>query len=626
MKEKLLRWKDRFWACHWLREILSAACLFCVLFVLDWGLRWMYKFAGVSGVRSYYSGVPWVFSAAWALLLTSLVRLLPRRGRKIATGIVGGLACALFLTHTLLYQAKGAFFSFSSLIFAGDGFKFIDASYFQVRKMVWIFFFCGIAGSVLSSKLTPPGGRKLYDRLATLAAAALCVAAVNWNVRANLTASIMEIHFDMYQESLLYEDFTAPNECLLLAGMYQYTFRDFCLTYGVYDRLSRTFSGEVDGTFEALDAWYANKEPDPDNAWTGRFKGKNLILVQLEAIDDWLVTEQFMPNLYRIRQESLDFTQTFTPLYLYAGTFNTEMIVNTGLVSPFTGSTPSMYSRNAYPDSLAHLMTEAGYSANSFHRSSGSVYNRAVVHENWGYAHYYSGEEMGIEDLDFDTELMRAYDTMTAEEPFLTFIITYSGHGPYLDSAVSERYYDFVAGQLPEESNEMIIHSFAHAYETDLFIGRLYDRLEADGLLEDTVLVFYADHYDYYTQDDDAVMIRKGAADKNFLTRTPFMIYEKHTPAMKIDRAMCAIDILPTLVNLFGLDNDGAHYVGNDAFSSNGGYAIFSDYSWYDGETYWNALGDAEPTEEVLARNLELRERLEMSWDTMRLDYFGRKK
>ena len=111
----------------------------------------------------------------------------------------------------------------------------------------------------------------------------------------------------------------------------------------------------------------------------------------------------------------------------------------------------------------------------------------------------------------------------------------------------------------------------------------------------------------------------------NFATRTPFIIYEKDTPPMKITKATSSYDVLPTLVNLFGLDNDGTHYVGNDIFSDNGGCVIFADYSWYDGETYWNALGDEAPTEAIAQRNAWLRQRLQMSWDTMKLNYFARK-
>lgn len=620
MKQKLTSVRDYVWSRFWLRDALSSGIFFCLLLGLDFTFRYFYR---GTGMTSCVSPIPCIFTLAWAVMLTALVRLLPQLGQRIAMGVTGTLFSVLYLTHALLMKAKGTFFSFSILIFAGDGFKFLDASYLQIRKLIWICFFLALAATALSVLLVPPGKRYRVSRIVSIALVPLCILAIRLNWRFNLTDRL-QIHFDIHQSSILYEDFSIPNECLPLAGLYQYTFRDFCLTYGVYDKLNQVRSAD---TVKALDEWYASKTPDPDNQWTGRYKGKNLLLIQLEAIDTWMITEEFMPNLFRLQQEGLDFTQHYTPLYLDAGTFNTEMIVNTGLVSPFTGSTSSMYNRNAYPDSLARLMTAEGYTANSFHRSGADVYNRGEIHENWGYAKYYSGADMGIpgDRMDFDTELMRAYGEVTAGEPFFSFIITYSAHGAYKDSAISKQNYDWAARKLPAGTNEMAVHAFAHAWETDLFIGQLYDRLEADGLLDDTVLVMYADHYDYYTLDNGLVMEQKGAPDMNFATRTPFIIYEKDTPPMKITKATSSYDVLPTLVNLFGLDNDGTHYVGNDIFSDNGGCVIFADYSWYDGETYWNALGDEAPTEAIAQRNAWLRQRLQMSWDTMKLNYFARK-
>jgi len=619
LKQKFLDVKNYVWSSVRLRDALSSGLFFCLLLGLDFSFRFFYR---GTGMTQPLSPIPCIFTLAWAVMLTAFVRLLPQLGQRIATGVIGTLFSILYLTHALLMKAKGTFFSFSVLIFAGDGFKFIDSSYLQIRKLIWICFFCALAGTALAVILVPPGKRSRVSRIVSVLLVPLCILAIRLNWRFNLTDRL-QIHFDIHQSSILYQDFSIPNECLPLAGLYQYTFRDFCVTYGIYDKLSRVSHGD---TVKALDEWYTSKTPDPDNEWTGRYKGKNLILIQLEAIDTWMITKEFMPNLYRLQQEGVDFTQHYTPLYLDAGTFNTEMIVNTGLVSPFTGSTSSMYNRNAYPDSLAHLMTKAGYTAKSFHRSGADVYNRGEIHENWGYARYYSGSDMGIpgERLDYDVELLRAYDEMTADAPFLTFIITYSAHGAYKDSVISEQNYEWAAEKLPAGTNEMAVHAFAHAYETDLFLGQLYDRLETDGLLEDTVLVLYADHYDYYTLDNNLIMEQKGVPDMNLATRTPFILYEKDTPAMKIDKVTSSYDVLPTLVNLFGLDNDGTRYVGNDIFSDNGGYAIFADFSWYDGETYWNALGDVPPTEAITQRNAEIRQRLQMSWDTLKLNYFDK--
>lgn len=40
---------------------------------------------------------------------------------------------------------------------------------------------------------------------------------------------------------------------------------------------------------------------------------------------------------------------------------------------------------------------------------------------------------MGMENYMLDSQLIEGYDLMTAGDPFFSFIITFSGHGPYTD-------------------------------------------------------------------------------------------------------------------------------------------------------------------------------------------------
>ena len=117
------------------------------------------------------SDIPWTFTLAWAFLITSLVRLFPARGQKAAMGIFGALFQVLYLTNALLFRARGTFFSFSALIFAADGFRFLDPSYLRVRKLVWVGLLCGIlhgsgclAGPAGEAQPEGPGGGAAGDR------------------------------------------------------------------------------------------------------------------------------------------------------------------------------------------------------------------------------------------------------------------------------------------------------------------------------------------------------------------------------------------------------------------------------------------------------------------------------
>ena len=60
-------------------------------------------------------------------------------------------------------------------------------------------------------------------------------------------------------------------------------------------------------------------------SYTHLLAGKNVIMVQLEAIDTWMLQEAYMPNLAKLKSEGLVFTNHYTPAYISAGTFNTDV-------------------------------------------------------------------------------------------------------------------------------------------------------------------------------------------------------------------------------------------------------------------------------------------------------------
>ena len=116
--------------------------------------------------------------------------------------------------------------------------------------------------------------------------------------------------------------------------------------------------------------------------------------------------------------------------------------------------------------------------------------------------------------------------------------------------------------------------------ETDLFVEELMDCLERGGYLENTVVAFYADHYNYYMLNDAQLMDIKGADNLNELQHTDFFIYSKDLEPRTVEKYTSSPDVLPTLCNLFGLDAQFGLLVGDDAFSDAGGYVFFNDNTW----------------------------------------------
>ena len=54
-----------------------------------------------------------------------------------------------------------------------------------------------------------------------------------------------------------------------------------------------------------------------------------------------------------------------------------------------------------------------------------------------------------------------------------------------------------------------------------------------------------------------------------------------------INKTTSQLNILPTTLNLFGINYNPNNYIGTDALNPNyEGIVFFSDYSWYDGNVY----------------------------------------
>lgn len=197
------------------------------------------------------------------------------------------------------------------------------------------------------------------------------------------------------------------------------------------------------------------------------------------------------------------------------------------------------------------------------------------------------------------------YERMVNEAPFLSFLITYSGHLGYdeidaLTTYALEQFPEYKDDSRPYEIGGL----FAKARLTDEMFRRLLERLEEDGLLDNTVICVYDDHYAYGLTDRAVLEEYSEAAGGRLLERTPcFIWYEGCTP-QTVTKTLQTVDLLPTLANLFGMEV--LDTMGRDAFDpAYEGYAIFPNGGWLTDEAYakngqivWNnGMTDAEVSE-----------------------------
>ncbi|MBQ4561451.1 MAG: sulfatase-like hydrolase/transferase [Clostridia bacterium] len=601
-----------------LREIFADILFFASLLSIDVSFRIIYEENNAGLLPS--SAAFWA-SFFWCLLLVGISVAMPRVIRMIYTIGITLIFSVLALVHAVMDSFFGQYMSFSSVMFADDGAGYFEWSYFDVKSSLIVVLCICLVSSIGAAILIPRYNKHNRTPLICgFVAVALGVSGTVITVNETFKNDFGGIVWNSAKSHAdYYDDFSDYRLCMHMCGLYHYTFRDAYISTGLKDTVDRMTNRS---RINELNEFYSSRVIDPDNEMTGVFKGKDLILIQLESIDSWMVNDVAMPTLSALREESVDFTGFYAPKYLWAATFSSENAVNTGMITPMNSSKMAYFTETSYPDSLPKLFREAGYSANSYHRSNRDMYNRGEIHEAWGYEKYNSSGDMALSDGDMDSTIIEAYEMITPDSPYLSFIITYTGHGPYTaEGKPVIKHEEYIRSKFKDKQEDEYVWALCHAYETDLFVKNLYESLEAEGRLENTVLFFYTDHYDHYVTTEGLLEECKGTDDTNLMGNVPCFMYTKGIEPQKVDKVISTYDILPTLVNLFDLDCDGRYYLGNDAFSSEGGYVIFRDMSWYDGETYFNIKKD-KPNEFSRKRSEEIEERLDACWDSIKFNYF----
>ena len=611
---------------------LSLLPAFLAYFFLDFSLRLFY---GAMSNVSLWAWQPLVFTLLWSGTMTAIAALLPRTGRRIFLLVTFVPFALLTITHCVLYQLTGTCFSFADLAYAGDGARFVSAAYFHLKVGQWLSIAVCLALMLCAVIFTPQTHIGRRGGIAAAVLAAACAAGIFVVHTTQMPrGGIMEHNEylawnDAESHDTLadaYAEFINANRCLMFSGLYQYTVRGAVVTIWPQTTADTERIAE-------LDAYYAaHPKQAADTPMTGAFAGKNLILIMMESVDDWLVTPEYMPNLYRLEQEGVDFRNYYAPIFLAAATFNSEFTANTGMIAPEYQVRNSYYSEHALPYSLPNLFRDAGYRARSFHAANPSIYNRGQIHLNFGYESYSDYGDLGMDDYMLDSQLLRGYDQIVSDEPFFSFIITYSGHGPYTTEQqnISEPHLDRARAVIDystvpyttEAQKEEYTRAVAQAMETDAFIGGLRKQLEADGHAKDTVLVLFTDHYCKYFSDTELIEAIKGTSDHNLLSNVPFVIWTEGITPQVSEKYVSTMDIAPTIVDLFSLDTDLRYYIGNDMFGPDGGVVYFRNYAWYDGKTY-DTGNDASTNPAVLAMREQVREQIDISQDTFRSDYFA---
>lgn len=539
---------------------------------------------------------PLAFGAVWAVLLTALVRLLPGKASRIGFGVIYFFFLAYAVVQTGYFLLFREMMWFSDFRYASEG-----ADYFDVLLSYPLSWWLSILGLLLLGIFTLwkyPGSFGWKGKpFAVLAVVAAVFAAVNLPQQVFAHDEQIQYAESDYGRSqsaeAAYENMFNAHRLYQVCGIYQTAVKDL-YTHSIYP-LTPGYRQEQEEAQEEIDAFFASREESGPNEMTGLLKDKNVILVLMESMDDWMIGEH-TPTLSKMMSEGIHFTRFYTPGYGGIRTFNTEFCANTGSFLRSGGGYAFDYVTNTFDQSLASQLTKEGYRALTFHYNDPSFYSRGVFSPAMGYESYVSyqdyvsGKSKSLYDdqLLFDSQPLN--DAFFSGEKKLNFVITRSAHLSYKYNEVLSYWglqkYPQYKGLTGNEETDCAL---LKARLVDDFFARMLQELESHGQLENTVIVGITDHYTYGYKDTASLLALSKVNDTLLLEKTPCFIWGPDVPAMEEDKILNTSDLLPTLFNLLGVSS-GYDYIGRDAFDdSYDGFVPFSDGSWITGDLAYNA-------------------------------------
>lgn len=407
--------------------------------------------------------------------------------------------------------------------------------------------------------------------------------------------------------------------------------------YNVYNiDFDKLISETTDNNLINMHKFFQSVEPTEKNKYTGMFKGKNLIFITAEAFDTIAIDENITPTLYKMATNSFIFNNYYQPLYPVS-TSDGEYMNLMSLIPKEGVWSFKATSKLSMPFGLGNVFKKEGYNAYAFHNHTYKYYSREKSHTNIGFK--YIGCGNGLERKmnckhwpNSDAEMMDAtFDYyLKNNKPFVTYYMTVSGHLNY------NFYGNNMASRNKKAVKNLKYSTAVKAYyatqiELDKAMSKLLNKLEEKNLLNDTLIVIAPDHYPYGLKTSEMNEVSKiDRSDKFENYHTSLIIYNPTIEKTEVNKVVSGIDILPTVLNLFGMDYDSRLLMGKDIFSETEGLAILSDRSWVSDKGKYNSVSkefisntNEEVSKEYIEKiNTEVYQKFSMSSLILDNDYY----
>jgi lipoteichoic acid synthase len=311
---------------------------------------------------------------------------------------------------------------------------------------------------------------------------------------------------------------------------------------------------------------------------TGAAKGKNVIIIQLESFQNFLINlkvdgKEITPVMNSLVKGNFYFPH----FYQQVGQGNTsdaEFVVNTSFYIPPQGAATQMYTGKQLP-SLPRIMKASSYDTATFHTNVVEFWNRGELYKALGFDRYYDQSFFGDEDKVFfgaSDEVLYAKTAAEMEKldqkanPFYAQVISMTAHHPF---TIPEDKYKMT---LPDRYEGNFVGDYIRAQNyADFALGKFVEDLKQRGVWDNSLIFIYGDHVGLpvtsLNRKEKALMeeIYGREYDYNEMVNIPLIIASSGvTYPAEFKQLGGQVDILPTIANMLGISLDQHLHFGQD--------------------------------------------------------------
>lgn len=316
---------------------------------------------------------------------------------------------------------------------------------------------------------------------------------------------------------------------------------------------------------------------DIDSKYAGIAKGRNLINIQVEALNAFVIGLKYdgveiTPNLNKLLEaDTLYFDNYYWTVIGGGGTSDAEFSVNNSLYStPEDAAYESFTDKHYY--GIPYILKDNGYTgAHVFHGYIAEYWNRDKAYPYQGFDTYINANQfdnsekigMGVCDKSFFKQCMPYLESY--EEPFYAFLITLSSHHPFIMPLSYQ--------ELPlraEHYGTLFGNYLESVHYADAALGEFIQQLKDAGLYDRSLITIYGDHYGVNTKIDDGftAQVIGREYDNNEIFKVPLIIHIPGSGVCEtVHKTGSHVDYEPTVLALLGIENNRAIMAGQNLLS-----------------------------------------------------------